>query len=66
MRGDAEKLTNTRYANIVLLYAKSLHELQSMVKLLIMELKNVGLHLNADKTKILHSSSEEVRCLQPT
>ena len=55
--GDLRKrLTNTRYADDVLLYAKSLEELQRMTELLITELRKVGLHLNADKTKILHSS----------
>ena len=55
--GDLRKrLTNTRYADDVLLYAKSLEELQRMTELLIIELRKVGLHLNADKTKILHSS----------
>ena len=54
--GFQERLTNTRYADDVLLYAKSLEELQRMTELLIIELRKVGLHLNADKTKILHSS----------
>ena len=53
---QSERLTNTRYADDVLLYAKSLPELERMVELLIIELKKVGLTLNADKTKILHSS----------
>ena len=59
MHGDTERLTNTRYADDVLLYAKRLHELQLTTELLIIELKNVGLHLHADKTKILHSSTED-------
>ena len=55
--GDLRKrLSNTRYADDVLLYAKSLEELQTMIELLIVELRKVGLHLNADKTNILHSS----------
>ena len=59
--GDLRKrLTNTKYADDVLLYAKSLEELQRMTELLIGELRKVGLHLNADKTKILHSSIYDV------
>ena len=50
-----ERLTNTRYADDILLYAKSLSELQTMAELLIEELQLVGLQLNASKTKILRS-----------
>lgn len=52
---SVSRLTDTRYADDVLLYAKSLKELQKMAELLIIELQKVGLHLNADKTKVLHS-----------
>ena len=50
-----ERLTNTRYADDILLYAKSLSELTEMMELLIDELKQVGLQLNTKKTKILHT-----------
>ena len=50
-------MTNTRYADDILLYARSLEELQRMAELLIVELKFVGLELNASKTKILHADS---------
>ena len=53
---SVSRLTDTRYADDVLLYAKSLEELQKMTELLVIELQKVGLQLNADKTKILHSS----------
>ena len=56
---SVSRLTDTRYADDVLLYAKSLEELQKMTELLIVELKKVGLELNAEKTKILHSSVED-------
>lgn len=42
-----------------MLYAKSLEELERMLELLLIELKKVGLSLNADKTKILHSSNAD-------
>ena len=49
--GDIERLTNTRYADDILLYVKRLYELCRMAGLLIRELKKVGLHLNADKAR---------------
>lgn len=45
----------TRYADDILLYAKSLDELTEMAELLIVELASVGLHLNVGQTEILHS-----------
>ena len=56
---DHERMTNTRYVDDILLYAKSLYGLCRMFELLINGLKKVGLHVNADKSKILHSSSED-------
>ena len=47
------RLTNTRYADDILLYAKSLPELQSMIESLFSELKRIGLDANPSKTKIL-------------
>ena len=55
----SERLTNTRYADDVLIYAKSLKELEHMTELLVVELRKVGLTLNTKKTKILHSSDAD-------
>ena len=41
-----ERLTNTRYADDILLYAKSLPELQQMLEMLIEELARVGLEVH--------------------
>ena len=51
------RLTNTRYADDILLYARSLPELKEMTEILIPELNAVGLHLNSKKTKILHNEN---------
>ena len=51
--GHSECLTNTRYADDVLLYAKSIHEISEMLRLLPSELATIGLQMHADKTKIL-------------
>ena len=53
------RLTNTRYADDILLYAKPLDELQRMTELLMIELEVVGLSMNAKKTKILHTPLED-------
>ena len=50
---NAERLTNIRYADDVMLYAKSLEELHAMLTMLMEELAKIGLHLNGNKTKIL-------------
>ena len=57
-----ERLTNSRYADDVLLYANSLAELQHMTSLLVEEFALVGLKLNASKTKILHTDLEDLDC----
>ena len=54
-----ERLSNTRYADDIMLYAKSLKELVEIAEILIEELSVVGLILNASKTKILHSNIED-------
>ena len=54
-----DRLTNTRYADDVLLYGKSLEELQDMTESLITELADVGLKLNVSKTKILHTQFKD-------
>ena len=56
-----QRLTNTRYADDVLIYAKSLQELESMTEALIQELAAVGLVLNAKKIKILHIAFHDDR-----
>ena len=43
---DVERLTNIRYADDVMLYAKSLEELHDMISMLMEELQKLGLHLN--------------------
>ena len=47
------RLTNIRYADDILLYAKSLDELVSMAEGLLDEMKKIGLSLNDTKTKVL-------------
>ena len=47
------RLTNVRYADDVMLFAKSVSELENMVELLVVSFGNVGLELNASKSKIL-------------
>ena len=53
------RLTNTRYADDILLYGKSLKELVRMTNLLTTELHSIGLRLNPEKTKILHTSNDD-------
>ena len=48
-----ELLTNVRYADDLMLYARSDIDLASMVESLVEELAAVGLHLDTSKTKIL-------------
>ena len=48
-----ERLTNIRFADDLMLYAKTWQELVSMMEMLVEELGAVGLQLNAGKTKIL-------------
>ena len=50
-----ERLTNSRYADDILVYAKTLEEAVLMMEILIQELSHIGLTLNAAKTKILHT-----------
>ena len=51
-----ERLTNSRYADDILIYAKSLDEAIFMLEVLIEELKLIGLSLNSSKTKNHHSA----------
>jgi len=52
---EHERLTNTRYADDILIYGKSLDELKVMMELLHDELLAVGLRMHEGKTKILTS-----------
>ena len=54
-----ERLTNTRYADDILLYGKSLEEIFDMTEILIEELDKVGLRLHPGKCKILHTHLDE-------
>ena len=53
------RLTNIRYADDMILYAKSLSELESMTEKLVVELRKIGLYLNTKKTKILRCNPSE-------
>ena len=55
---DYERLTNTRYADDISLYAKSLDELTFMMEILDEELAAIGLRMHDVKTKILSTSSD--------
>ena len=50
--GGDELLTNVRYADDLMLYARSCSDLATMVECLVEELAAVGLNLNTSKTKI--------------
>lgn len=50
---NRDRLTNLRYADDVMLFAKSESELIEMVELLTEAFATVGLELNAAKTKII-------------
>ena len=52
---NEERLSNSRYVDDILVYAKSLHEAIAMIELLMEEFQRVGLSLNALKAKILNS-----------
>ena len=51
--GDDELLTNVRYADDLMLYARSYNDPARMVECLVQEWAAVGLNLNISKTKIL-------------
>ena len=56
IRMSFERLTNTRYADDILVYAKSLEELMIMMELLGEELAAIGFAMHELKTKILTTS----------
>ena len=53
---NAERLTNIRYADDILIFAKSRQEVQFMIQELMKDLQEVGLILHMDKSKVLTSS----------
>ena len=69
LKNSFERLSNSRYADDILLYAESNTELESMVEALLIELKAIRLDPNAAKTKILttnefYMSSASFICIQ--
>ena len=54
-----ERLTNARYADDMLLFAKSLPELEAMLQFLHIELAACGLEMHQSKTKVLTNHNEE-------
>ena len=52
-----ERLTNIRYADDLLLFAKSLPEAIEMIELLVASLKDSVLELNSSKTKIMTTAT---------
>lgn len=50
---NSPRFTNIRYADDVLVAAKSLEELSEMMETLVDELQRIGLQMNASKSKIL-------------
>ncbi|OLP96509.1 Myosin-12 [Symbiodinium microadriaticum] len=55
--GGTERLTTIRYADDILLFAKSLEELVFMMESLVHELAHIGLQLSSSKTKIFTTQS---------
>ena len=63
---NAERLTNVRYADDLIFFAKSLEEATYMTELLVTILRRYGLELNTMKTKILTTTEvgdEPVYCI---
>ena len=54
---EHEHLTNIRYADDIIMFAKTLDEAQHMIELLVEVFAECGLELNAKKTKILSTST---------
>jgi hypothetical protein len=55
---DNERLTNVRFAADLIIYAHSAGELSESLSMLAEELRNIGLELNAEKTKIFTNDSK--------
>ena len=62
----AERLTNVRFADDLVIYANSLPELTEMVELLVDELRHAGLALNASKSKIFTLDEASWSAAAPT
>ena len=58
MQYNKDRLTNIRYADDILLFGKSLNEITDILKILRYELRNSGLELHPDKTKIITTTTE--------
>ena len=56
---DGQNLTNLRFADDIILIAKTKAELQEMVQQLYNASKNVGLKMNKKKTQVMHNSQNE-------
>ena len=57
---DSIRLSNLRYADDIMLFAKSSIELAKMTEWLVEELARIGLHLNSSKTKILCTVDDSI------
>ena len=53
---EAERMTNIRFADDLLLFAKSMQEAVQMVDLLVEALREYGLELNMQKTKLMSTT----------
>ena len=60
--GGTERVTNIRYADDIMLHAKSVEKLVDMLVLLYPEFASLGLELNVTKTKILTNANLETQC----
>lgn len=60
---NATRLTNVRYVDGVMLFGKTLEEINIMVTLLVEAFDKVGLELNASKSKILTNANIEYQFL---
>ena len=61
--GGLEKLTNVRYADDIVLYARSASEASTILLILKDELRRCGLALNATKTKVVTSEQGAAQSL---
>ena len=56
---SSRRLTNTRYADDILVYAKSLEEFMTVTEILVKELNVIGLQFHFDKSKSLHNICQD-------
>ena len=57
LKSNMPRITNARYADDIMIFAKTQEELSSMVEMLIEELASIGLHVNGKKTTIMTNVS---------